>query len=735
MVKWLLVICVLFATGCSRDHTEYKTNEVALIPKPVQLKQNNGVFKLSKATSIVIQYQHKSLADLLKDYILSVADIEVQIKKASNSKSTIDLQIDDSLEDEAYAVTSTEEEVQIIGGSTIGLLHGIQTFRQILLQQSNPKYFPILSIKDEPKFPWRGMLLDCSRHFMEKDFVKRYIDLLALYKMNVLHWHITEDQGWRIEIKQFPKLTEVGAWRNDPVKGRYGGYYTQADIKEIIAYASERGITVVPEIELPGHAQSALAAYPQYSCTGGPFEVETEWGVFKEIYCAGNDSTFWFLENILDEVFHLFPSKYIHIGGDEVPKFRWEHCSKCQNRIKAEGLHDEHELQSYFIQRIQSYLLANGRILIGWDEILEGGLAENAIVQSWRGFDGAKQAVQHGNQAIVSPTSHAYFDYGLNDIDLEKVYSFNPIPGGLSEEEQRLILGGECNMWSERAPQEKVDSKVFPRILAMSEVLWSQPTNRLFSEFKSRVANHYPILDKLGVQYGFETVPVKIKTKPSQEGIEVSLASYDDSFNLYYQVNDDIRNTYSNPFVIQEPSNLNITFGRGQKVFDDTITQRLTFHKAVGYPTLYSAPYHSNYTAGGDNGLTNGKKGSAKFKDGNWQGYWGNNIEVEILLDSLTEVSTFSAGFLQYNNAWIFLPAEVEFYYSSNMIDFTMAGTVSTEISPKDKTQLTHDFVLEVDPVMVKQIKMVAKSIGPCPDWHDAAGSDSWLFIDEIEMQ
>ena len=308
---------------------------------------------------------------------------------------------------------------------------------------------------------------------MEKDFVKRYIDLLALYKMNVLHWHLTEDQGWRIAIDKYPKLTEVGAWRDDGQGGKYGGFYTKEDIREVIEYATERGITVVPEIELPGHSQAALAAYPQFSCTGGPFEVETEWGVFKEIYCAGNDSTFIFLEDVLSEVMELFPSEYIHIGGDEVPKYRWEHCEKCQRRIHIEGLYDEHELQSYFISRIGNFLATKERKMIGWDEILEGGLPEGATVQSWRGFDGAKTAVLSGHQAIVSPTSHAYFDYGLNDIDLEKVYEFNPIPEGISQKEEILVLGGECNMWSERAPQHKVDSKVFPRMIAMSEVLWS----------------------------------------------------------------------------------------------------------------------------------------------------------------------------------------------------------------------------------------------------------------------
>ncbi|MEO1255783.1 MAG: beta-N-acetylhexosaminidase, partial [Bacteroidota bacterium] len=453
---------------------------------------------------------------------------------------------------EGYQLTVSGSGVSIKANTEITLMHGLQSLRQLLYLHGQE--LPFVEIQDNASFQWRGMLLDCSRHFMEKEFVKRYIDLLALYKMNVLHWHLTEDQGWRIEIDKYPKLTEIGAWRDDDNGGKYGGFYTKEDIREIVAYATVRGVEVVPEIELPGHSQAALAAYPQFSCTGGPFEVETEWGVFKEIYCAGNDSTFFFLEDVLREVMELFPSKYIHIGGDEVPKYRWEHCEKCQRRIAIEGLHDEHELQSYFIKRVSNFLKANDKQLIGWDEILEGGLPENAIVQSWRGFEGAKEAVGLGHQAIVSPTSHAYFDYGLNDIDMERVYDFNPIPEGAKEEDKSLILGGECNMWSERAPQEKVDSKVFPRILAMAEVLWSGAEGKDYEGFRERVVKHYKMLDQLGVTYGFETVPVKITTETKDSKLFASLDSYDDGISIFYSQNGS-RNQYEDAIQIDEPSN------------------------------------------------------------------------------------------------------------------------------------------------------------------------------------
>jgi len=428
----------LFVLGCTKKETS--TVEVSIVPKPNHLVvDDTKAFNINEETKLVFEGDLKPFDQTIHDYLEAITGYGLAIETTPASNS-ISFSIDNSQPKEAYSINSSQQKISITGGSGKGLMHAFQTLRQILITQNESFRIPALQIKDSPRFQWRGMLLDCARHFMEKDFVKRYIDLLALYKMNTLHWHLTEDQGWRIEIKKYPKLTEIGAWRDDGKGGRYGGFYTQEDIKEIVAYATARGVNVVPEIELPGHSQAALAAYPQLSCTGGPFEVETEWGVFKDIYCAGNDSTFIFLQDVLTEVINLFPSPYIHIGGDEAPKYRWEHCEKCQRRIKVEGLHDEHELQSYFISRIGKLLESKGKKMIGWDEILEGGLPEGAIVQSWRGFAGATQAVKQGNKAILSPTSHAYFDYGLNDTDMQEVYSFEPVPSGLTPEEQQLFL-------------------------------------------------------------------------------------------------------------------------------------------------------------------------------------------------------------------------------------------------------------------------------------------------------
>jgi len=374
----------------------------------------------------------------------------------------------------------------VLAPKPAGLVYGSQTVRQLLA--SRP--IPLLRLVDRPRFPWRGLMLDEARHFFGKEFIKQLIDLLVLHKLNIFHWHLCDDQGWRIEIKSRPRLTEVGAWREANGR-RYGGFYTQADIREIVTYAQNRFVTVVPEIEMPGHTTAALAAYPELSCTGGPFAAATGWGIFHDVLCAGNDATFAFLEKVLGEVLELFPSKFIHIGGDECPKTRWKTCPRCQRRIRDERLNDEHELQSYFIRRIEKFLNANGRRLIGWDEILEGGLAPNATVMSWRGMSGAVAAARAGHDVVASPTSHCYLDYSYERTSVEKAYSFNPIPAELTDEQHKHILGVQGNMWTELTPTvADVERQIWPRLCALAEVAWSPAGQRDFADFSARLTAH-----------------------------------------------------------------------------------------------------------------------------------------------------------------------------------------------------------------------------------------------------
>ena len=419
-----------------------------------------------------------------------------------------------------------DDRISIQAAKPAGIFYGLQTLRQLINSDpDNEKVVPGVKIHDKPRFKWRGLMLDVARHFYPVEFVKRFIDLLALHKMNVFHWHLTEDQGWRIEIKKYPKLTEIGSQRTESQviedQNRLGGkphgdFYYQEEIKEIVAYAASRFITVVPEIEMPGHSLAALASYPKLGCTGGPYEVQTIWGIKKDVYCGGNEAVYAFLEDVLSEVLELFPSPAIHVGGDEVPKDRWRDCPKCQAMIKTQGLKNEDELQSYFITRIEKFLNARGRQLIGWDEILEGGLAPNAMVMSWRGIEGGIQAASAGHDVVMSPTSHCYFDYyqskGPDEppgphwegayLPLETVYAYEPIPDVLSPEQASHILGAQGNIWTEFiASEDHVEYMTFPRGTALAEVIWSAPEKRNFPDFLHRLQKFLPQLQKLNVKY------------------------------------------------------------------------------------------------------------------------------------------------------------------------------------------------------------------------------------------
>jgi len=547
MVRILCLFIILLAI----DKINWAQHTV--IPEPDVMNFIASQFTLTEQTVIVANRSATSEANFLSSWLLEASGKQLKVvdmaemprenfillnasKKSSEVNSETLKSLPDSVRSRVLKADRSKHRMNITPKSIVlnaefdqGVFYAIQTLRQLFPAEAElgklklPYALPSLIIEDDAKFPHRGLLLDCCRHFMSVEFIKKYIDVLAYYKMNVLHWHLTEDQGWRIQIDQYPLLTEVGAWRTEKDGTRYGGFYTKNQIREIVAYASARHITVIPEIELPGHSSAAIAAYPALSCTHAPIQVENEWGVFKDIYCAGDEYTFEFLENVLTEVCDLFPSPYIHIGGDEAPKFRWEQCEKCQRRIKKEKLKDEAELQTYFIERIATFLQNKGKRIIGWDEILEGGIPADAMIQSWRGMEGGEHAAKAGHDVVMSPTSHCYFDYGLSSTDMEEVYNFDPIPASLTMVESRFIRGGECNMWTEHAPQETVDSKVFPRILALAEVLWSYPEQRNYQEFSKRVEQHYPRLKALDIQSGFPKIPVTMVPTPRENTLMVEL--------------------------------------------------------------------------------------------------------------------------------------------------------------------------------------------------------------------
>ena len=501
-------------------------NASGIIPKPVSLKTNNGTFRFDRNTVIVADEGNRDAADFFNKYLedyygFNLNTAESAQKNYIRFSSRTFVKAPENKEH--YTFTSTSKGVDITGDSYDGTFRGTQTLIQLLPPaKATSLSIPQVSIDDQPRLGYRGLMLDVGRHFFGVDYVKRFIDYIALHKMNTFHWHLTEDQGWRIEIRKYPKLTEVGAYRDGTIIGhhpgtgndniRYGGFYTQEEIKDVLEYAKKRHITVVPEIEMPGHAGAALASYSYLGCTGGPYEVSQTWGVHKDVYCAGNDSVFTFLEGVLDEVMELFPSEYIHIGGDECPKDAWKVCPKCQKRIKELGLKDEHELQSYFIQRIEKYVNSKGKKIIGWDEILEGGLAPNATVMSWRGEKGGIEAAKQDHDVIMTPTTYVYFDYAQQKnedslviggyLPIEKVYGYEPVPQVLNDAQKKRILGGQANVWTEyMSNPRKVEYMIFPRVAALSEVLWSPAKSRNWDDFKKRLPLQLKRYDLWGTNY------------------------------------------------------------------------------------------------------------------------------------------------------------------------------------------------------------------------------------------
>ena len=524
------LVSVGFSSACSTPRNP------SVIPQPVQMEVGRGGFDLDADTRIMLSnptnLEVQQLTESWARPIRATSGFKLLLvdtpDDAPSNMITLRLSQDALHPVEGYRLNVTSDAVTVEAKTPAGLFYGLQTLTQLLFGDHTSGWsVPVVQIVDAPRFAYRGMHLDVGRHFFPVAFIKKYIDLLAMYKMNKFHWHLTDDQGWRIEIKKYPKLTEIGAYRQETVMGKnferfdrpyigdekpHGGFYTQEEVREVVAYARARYIDVIPEIEMPGHATAALAAYPEFACTDGPFDVPTTWGIFEDVFCP-KEETFQFLEDVLTEVIALFPSQYIHIGGDEVPKVRWQESEVAQEVISREGLADEDELQSYFIKRIESFLQAQGRRLIGWDEILEGGLAPDATVMSWRGMEGGIEAARQGHDVIMTPTSHTYFDYYQGDpvqeplairglTPLEKVYGFEPVPETLSAEDAAHILGAQGNVWTEyMATTDHVEYMVFPRMLALAEVVWSPQELRNWEDFVQRLPDHLRHLDALGVNY------------------------------------------------------------------------------------------------------------------------------------------------------------------------------------------------------------------------------------------
>jgi hexosaminidase len=530
-LRIIMITGILYAfLSCKAD---IPRPEVKIIPQPALVINLEGTFTFAPETKIQVSSGDEQLlkiASFLTNHIDKFYGIKSAASQSeSAAKKSIYLKLDENsgLGKEAYNLAVTPKGVIITASAPNGLFYGVQTLIQLMppdQRKLTEVVLPAVEIKDSPRFAWRGLHLDVGRHFMPKDFVLKYLDYMAMHKFNTFHWHLTEDQGWRIEIKKYPKLTEVGSVRKETLIGHgrdpknydgtpYGGFYTQEDVKEIVAYAAERYITVVPEIEMPGHSLAALASYPTLGCTGGPYEVATRWGIFDDVYCAGKEETFNFLQDVISEIIPLFPSQYFHIGGDECPKTLWKKCPLCQKRMKEEGFTTEHELQSYFVQRMEKFLNEKGKKLIGWDEILEGGLAPNAAVMSWRGEEGGIAAAKQHHFVVMTPGKYCYLDHYQADpkteplaiggfLPLEQVYNYDPVPASLTHEEAQYIMGAQGNVWTEymKTP-EYVEYMVYPRASALAEVVWSPKESKNYAGFKNRMINQLKRYDAYGINY------------------------------------------------------------------------------------------------------------------------------------------------------------------------------------------------------------------------------------------
>lgn len=760
-----LIVLVLYSCGETKKNKNFTAEDINLIPKPVELTLNEGSFTIDKNTVIVAEDSLKKVVSILTDKLKS-SGVEIPFGK-NVSANSIAFAAKSNLENEAYEISITNDNVTISANSLGGFLYGSQTILQLLPTEvyggeKTDLTLPAVEIKDKPRFEHRGLMLDLARHFFPKEYILKTIDRLAMHKMNVLHLHLVDDQGWRMEIKKYPKLTEVGAWRvdqedkhwdarenNDPKeKGTYGGFLTQKELKEIVAYAAQNNIEVIPEIEMPAHVTSAIAAYPNLSCHERPVAVPSGglWPI-TDIYCAGKESTFEFLENVLLEVMEVFPSKYIHIGGDEATKTEWEKCADCKNRMRTENLSDVHELQSYFIKRMEKFINGKGKKLIGWDEILEGGLAPEATVMSWRGFKGGIEAAEQGHDVIMTPGDYCYFDHfqGPQNVEplaqggfvpLSKVYQFDPVPEGMSKEASKHVLGAQANLWSEFIPTTShSEYMIFPRLAALSETIWSPKESLDWKDFAKRLKLQFERYEGLGINYAKSAYLVTTDMDVDLDNRSVSMVlknEFPNSDIRYVLGNGALKKDakpYKEPIKITETTVVKASMFQHGKPVGKIFTDTVKFHKAVAQKVDYVIPYSESYKGTGNSTLVNALRGSKNFRDGQWQAWLRDNMEVVIELGEPTKLSKVSVGTMENQGPGIYYPTKIEIFTSGDGTKYEKVG-ISERPYAKNAAAELKDFIVKFDERQAKYIKVIATNLKRTP-----SGGSVWLFIDEIVVE
>ena len=751
-----------------------QTADFNIIPRPQQVNvSNDAPFTLSAKTVISLGTNSQDMkrnANMLASYIEQATGIRPAIGKGKSGAAIV-LTIDKTIANaEGYKLDADAKQIRIAGASAAGVFYGIQTLRKslpLVNGKASKVSIPAVHIADAPRFAYRGTHLDVSRHFVTADSVRQFIDMLALHNINRFHWHLTDDQGWRIEIKKYPLLTQIGSKRAQTVIGHnsgkydgkpYSGFYTQKQIRDIVKYAADRYITIVPEIDLPGHMQAALAAYPDMGCTGGPYEVWQKWGVSDNVLCAGNDKTLTFIDNVLKEITQLFPSKYIHVGGDECPKIQWQKCPKCQARIKAlnleakDGHSAEERLQSYIITHASNYLKSLGRNTIGWDEILEGGLAEGATVMSWRGESGGIAAAKQHHDVVMTPNSYLYFDYyqsldKANEplaiggyLPLETVYSYEPMPKELTADEARHIIGVQANIWTEYMPTFKqMQYMALPRLAALSEVQWSQPALKDYTSFTNRLTKFTHLYDRLGYNYAKHLYNVAIHVDSDNKWREILI-------HMTTAGNAEIRYTldgteptanstlYTGAIVLQKSAKIRAAAFRNGKRSSVT-SQDISFNKATACPVELLQPTHKNYTYKGGATLTDGLLGDKGFGTGRWLGFSGNDLEAVIDLKQNTDVSSVSLNTCVDKGSWIFDARNIEVSVSADGKSFTKVASKSLPTLEEQTPDNIYTYELTFPQTTTRYVKLTATSEHNIPEWHSGKGKPAFLFVDEISVK
>lgn len=751
-----------------------QTADFNIIPRPQQVNvSNDAPFTLSAKTVISLGTNSQNMkrnANMLASYIEQATGIRPAVGKSKNGTAIV-LTIDKTIANaEGYKLDADAKQIRIAGASAAGVFYGIQTLRKslpLVNGKASKVSIPAVHIADAPRFAYRGTHLDVSRHFVTADSVRQFIDMLALHNINRFHWHLTDDQGWRIEIKKYPLLTQIGSKRAQTVIGHnsgkydgkpYSGFYTQKQIRDIVKYAADRYITIVPEIDLPGHMQAALAAYPDMGCTGGPYEVWQKWGVSDNVLCAGNDKTLTFIDNVLKEITQLFPSKYIHVGGDECPKTQWQKCPKCQARIKAlnleakDGHSAEERLQSYIITHASNYLKSLGRNTIGWDEILEGGLAEGATVMSWRGESGGIAAAKQHHDVVMTPNSYLYFDYyqsldKANEplaiggyLPLETVYSYEPMPKELTADEARHIIGVQANIWTEYMPTFKqMQYMALPRLAALSEVQWSQPALKDYTSFTNRLTEFTHMYDRLGYNYAKHLYNVAIHVDSDNKWREILIhMTTAGKAEIRYTLDgtEPTANStlYTGAIVLQKSAKIRAAAFRDGKRSSVT-SQDISFNKATACPVELLQPTHKNYTYKGGATLTDGLLGDKGFGTGRWLGFSGNDLEAVIDLKQNTDVSSVSLNTCVDKGSWIFDARNIEVSVSADGKSFTKVASKSLPALEEQTPDNIYTYELTFPQTTTRYVKVTATSEHNIPEWHGGKGKPAFLFVDEISVK